>query len=165
MAGPLTEASQRKLFPSTASPARKPRTASMATRPCVTSASRYRLRVLPSAFSASPRGSKISSKGGKALRRKMRKGHTASETLSSTKTAPRVKEAKSYPGSSSMVSWSAVENVGMEAGAKAAAEPARARTEAAIFMLDVVWMLSCVCCVGFDAVVFAVCICYAYRCG
>lgn len=48
-----------------------------------------------------------------------------------------------------MVSWSAVEDVGMEAGAKAAAEPARARTEAAIFMFDVVLMLSCVCCCGF----------------
>jgi hypothetical protein len=74
----------------------------------------------------------------------MKKGHTASETLSSTKMAPRVKEAKSYPGSSLMVSWSAVKNVGMEARAKAVAEPARARTEVAIFMLDVVLMLSCI---------------------
>jgi hypothetical protein len=122
------------------------------------------LRVLPSTFSVSPRGSKISSKGGKAPHRKMKKGHTASEMLSSTKMAPCIKEAKSYPGSSLMVSWSTVENVGMEAGAKAVAEPARARTEVAIFMLDVVLMLSCICCMCFDAVVFAVCIYYAYRC-
>mmetsp|Transcript_20593 Transcript_20593/g.42402 ORF Transcript_20593/g.42402 Transcript_20593/m.42402 type:complete len:200 (+) Transcript_20593:232-831(+) len=58
MAGPETWASKRKELPSTASPARNPTAASMATRPWVSSASRYRLRVFSSAFSANPRGSK-----------------------------------------------------------------------------------------------------------
>mmetsp|Transcript_11625 Transcript_11625/g.33461 ORF Transcript_11625/g.33461 Transcript_11625/m.33461 type:complete len:222 (-) Transcript_11625:135-800(-) len=58
MAGPEIWASKRKEDPSTFSPTRNPTTASMATRPWVSSASRYRLRVLASAFSANPSGSK-----------------------------------------------------------------------------------------------------------
>merc|ERR1719414_1678437 len=58
MAGPEIWASKRKELPSTASPTRKPRTANMATRPWVISASRYRFRVFASALAAKPRGSK-----------------------------------------------------------------------------------------------------------
>merc|ERR1719336_368306 len=49
---------KRKDDPSTYSPTRKPRTASMLTLPCVNSASRYRLMVAASASAAKPRGSK-----------------------------------------------------------------------------------------------------------
>mmetsp|Transcript_23168 Transcript_23168/g.64221 ORF Transcript_23168/g.64221 Transcript_23168/m.64221 type:complete len:225 (+) Transcript_23168:329-1003(+) len=57
IAGPETWASNKKDDPSTASPTRNPTAASMATRPWVSSASRYRRRVLSSALAANPRGS------------------------------------------------------------------------------------------------------------
>lgn len=79
-------------------------TASMATRPWVNSASRYRLRVASSAFSANPRGSK-SPTGARA------------------------------PGISSTEKLNEVDFLVEEAGAKAAADPARARRAAANFIL------------------------------
>ncbi|KAL7436154.1 hypothetical protein ACHAXM_005095 [Skeletonema potamos] len=84
-----------------------PMTASMATRPWVTSASRYRFKVSTLAFSANPRGSK-NPMGARA------------------------------PGIVSMLKpLREVERAPVWAGAKAAAEPARAEIRASfiIFML------------------------------
>eukprot|EP01083_Nonionella_stella_P317287 1154379_1 len=57
MAGPEMEASNKKEDPSTFSPTKNPTTASIATRPWASSASRYLFKVASVAFSASPRGS------------------------------------------------------------------------------------------------------------
>lgn len=57
----------------------------------------------------------------------------------------RAPRSLTYPGSSSMVTLRAVEDFGMEAGAKAAAEPARARTVAAKNFIVVVFVVL-VCC-------------------
>mmetsp|Transcript_7962 Transcript_7962/g.9087 ORF Transcript_7962/g.9087 Transcript_7962/m.9087 type:complete len:169 (-) Transcript_7962:8-514(-) len=107
MAGPEIDASNKNELPSTCSPTKKPTAASMATRPCVSSASRYLLRVFSSAFSANPKGSKNPT-GSKA------------PTKSSAKALTAVGAAERRL-----------------TGAKAAVEPIRARkVEATNFILD-----------------------------
>mmetsp|Transcript_4156 Transcript_4156/g.7555 ORF Transcript_4156/g.7555 Transcript_4156/m.7555 type:complete len:209 (+) Transcript_4156:269-895(+) len=113
MAGPDTWASKRKEDPSTASPTRKPTAASMATRPWVSSASRYRRRVLSSALAANPRGSQNPT------------GSRAPTNCSTTGTGAATAGAAVF----------------FPKGEKAAADPAKARMAvvAANFIVDVLF--------------------------